>query len=291
VVECVLECQGKIVITGIGKAGAVGRKLAATFSSTGTPALFLHPSEGVHGDLGVVAAPDIVIALSQSGESDEILRLLPTLRAIGATLIAMTGASGSSLASSASLILDTSIEREACPLGLAPTASSIAMMALGDALAMAVMDARGFSKEAFAVYHPAGALGKRLTQRVADVMRTGNRIATVSPDTTILEAMFRIGEAGAGAALVLTEDGVLVGLLTDGDIRRLIVSDRSSLDSIVELHMNARPVVICGNPLLAEALESLEYPNRKPGELPVVDADGRPVGVLNLKDLMQIGEA
>lgn len=288
-VDHVLHCRGRIITTGIGKAGAIARKIAATLSSTGTPAIFLHPAEGVHGDLGVVGAEDTVLAFSYSGESDEVVRLLPSLRRIGVPLIAITGSPSSTLASGAAIIIDAAISSEACGLGLAPTTSTTVMLALGDALALTVMDARGFTKDDFALYHPAGALGRRLTLRTSDVMRTGSQVAIVHLETVVRDTLFTITRAGAGAAFVIDDDGVLQGLLTDGDLRRALLNDPSTLDRSTGEVMNPHPLVIQGDPLAAEALSILEKSERRPGEAPVVDSDGRPVGCLMLKDLLRCG--
>lgn len=288
-VQIILNCEGRVITTGIGKAGAIAQKLAATFSSTGSPALYLHPAEGVHGDLGVVTGEDVVVALSYSGESDEILRLLPTIRRIGPTLIAIAGVRESSLAKVAQVILDVSVAEEACPLGLAPTASTAAMLAMGDALAMAAMEARGFTRDDFARSHPAGALGRRLTLRVSDVMRIGEQIAQVSTDARMLDAIGAITKAGAGAACVVDESGKLVGILTDGDFRRAALHNRDALEQPVMEYITRKPIVIEGDPLAAEALAILEESPRKVGEIPVLDQDGRPVGVVMLKDLVRAG--
>lgn len=288
-VGMLLGCDGRVVTTGVGKAGAIARKLAATLASTGTPALFLHPAEGVHGDLGVVTGEDVVVALSYSGESDEVVRLLPPLAQIGACIIALVGNPQSTLGRSAAVVLDVSVAEEACPLSLAPTASAIAMLALGDALAMSVMDVRGFTREDFARCHPAGALGRRLTLRVSNVMRTGDQMAVVPRSARLLDAMFAITKAGAGVAFVVDDAGKLSGLITDGDIRRAITADRESLDRACEDVMVRNPLVIEGDILAAEALEILQESPRRPGDAPVVDADRRPIGLLMLKDLLRAG--
>jgi len=288
-VRMLVGCEGRVVTTGVGKAGAIARKLAATLASTGTPALYLHPAEGVHGDLGVVTGQDVVLALSYSGESDEVVRLLPSLAQIGACIIALAGNPDSSLARAAAVVLDVSVAEEACPLSLAPTASAIAMLALGDALAMAAMEERGFTREDFARYHPAGALGRRLTLRVSHVMRTGEQMAIVPASARLVEAMFAITKAGAGVAFVIDSEGKLTGLITDGDIRRAITRDRDSLDRSCEEVMVRNPLVIEGDILAAEALQIMEDSPRRPGDAPVVDSDRRPIGLLMLKDLLRAG--
>jgi arabinose-5-phosphate isomerase len=287
--DLLLACKGRAVTTGIGKAGAVARKAAATLASTGTPALYLHPAEGVHGDLGAVTPDDVVLALSYSGESDEVSRILPTLRRIGAPIIAVTGSNASTLGAAAVLVLDVSVEREACPLGLAPTTSAVAMLSMCDALAMAVMEARGFTREDFALYHPAGALGRRLTLRVADVMRSGEQMAVTSQNVLLRDALFAITRAHAGAAFLTDEAGKLTGLLTDGDVRRVILADRDALDLPAYTVMNRSPLTIAGNILAADALSILQESPKRPGEAPVIDAEGRPVGLLMIKDLLRSG--
>ncbi len=288
-VEMLIGCRGRVVTTGMGKAGAVARKMASTLASTGTPALYLHPAEGVHGDLGVVTGQDVVLALSYSGESDEVIRLLPTLNRIGACIIALAGNRASTLARAAAIVLDVSIAEEACPLSLAPTASAIAMLALGDALAMAAMELRGFTREDFALNHPAGALGRRLTLRVSDVMRTGEQMAVVQSAARLVDAMFAITKAGAGVAFIVDSEQKLAGLVTDGDIRRAVTSDRESLDRPCEEVMVRNPLVIEGDILAAEALQILEESPRRPGDAPVVDSDRKPIGLLMLKDLLRAG--
>ncbi|MCC6731221.1 MAG: KpsF/GutQ family sugar-phosphate isomerase [Chthonomonadales bacterium] len=288
-VEMLLTCHGRIVTTGVGKAGAIARKSAATLASTGTPALFLHPAEAVHGDLGVVTPDDVVIAYSYSGESDEVVRLLPTLRRIGAPLIAACGVPSSTLAMAADVVLDVGVEGEACPLGLAPTTSAAAMLAMGDALALAAMEARGFTRERFALYHPAGALGRRLTLRVSDVMRVGDQLAIVDGGASVRDTLFAITRARAGAAFIVDEHGTLAGILTDGDLRRALLRDVGSLDRPASEVMNREPLVVAGDPLAVEALTILEESPRRPGEAPVVDSDGRPVGMIMLKDLLRSG--
>jgi len=288
-VAMILDCRGRLVVTGMGKSGAIGRKLAGTFCSTGTPSLFLHPAEGIHGDLGMVTGQDVVLALSNSGESEEITKILPALTRIGATLIAMVGRRESTLAQYAQVVLDVSVDCEACPLDLAPTASTTAALALGDALALAVMEARRFTKEDYALFHPGGALGRRLLLRVADVMRTGSAVAVVGEDVRLLEVLFAITRAGAGAACVVDGTGALSGIITDGDVRRALLADpTSALDRIAREVMNAGPKTISPDRLATEGLRMMEGPPKQIGEMPVLE-DGRPVGMLMLKDLVAAG--
>lgn len=288
-VQMILSCKGRVVTTGMGKSGAIARKLAATFASTGTPSFFLHPAEGVHGDLGMVTAGDVVLALSTSGETDELLAILPALKRIGVQLIAMVGRVDSTLAQAAEVVLDVSVEREACPFNLAPTASAAAMLAMGDALAMTVMQERRFTPEDFAVFHPAGTLGRRLLLRVHDVMRTGDNVAVVPKDHPLRDVLFAITRANAGAACIVNEDGTLAGIITDGDIRRHLLQDVANLDRPAEQLMTRTPYVIEGNPLAVEALHLFESLPVKIGEMPVLDAQRRPIGMLMLKDLLRTG--
>jgi arabinose-5-phosphate isomerase len=283
-----LDCRGRVVVTGMGKSGMIARKIAATLASTGTPALFLHPAEGVHGDLGMVAAGDVVLALSYSGENDEVLAILPILKRLGIRLIALTGSMGSTLAQHSEVTLDVSVPREACPHNMAPTSSTTAALALGDALALAVMRARRFTPEQFAFFHPAGALGRRLLLRVGDVMRTGDGIARVSPETTVHDALFAMTKALAGAANVLDVERRFLGLLTDGDIRRLLLTDEAALRRPIRavMHTGARPTA--PDRLVTEALAEMEKPPPI-SEMPVLDAERRLVGVLNLKDIVKAG--
>jgi arabinose-5-phosphate isomerase len=288
VVDRLLCCEGRVVTTGIGKSGAIARKGAATLASTGTPALYLHPAEGVHGDLGMVTGQDVVVALSYSGETDEVLAMLPALKRLGVPLVAITGKIGSTLATAADLVLDVAVEREACPLNLAPTTSTTAMLGLLDALAVAVMGARRFSRENYALFHPAGSLGRRLLLRVRDLMRVGERMACCAPEATLRDALFAITRAQGGCVFAVDSAGKFVGLLTDGDIRRLLLADESALRRPVAEVLNRGPRTIGPERLVSEALAVME---RHPpcGELPVLDADRRAVGVLNLKDIARAG--
>ena len=288
-VEMILRCQGRVVTTGMGKAGAIARKIAATLASTGTPALFLHPAEGVHGDLGAVTREDVVLALSYSGESDEIVRILPTLKRIGSPIIAICGNNQSTLSRASKIWLNCHVESEACPLGLAPTTSAIAMLSLGDALSLVAMEARGFTREDFALYHPAGTLGRRLIMRVSDVMRTGDLMSISKINTVLREVLFDITRAGAGASFIVDDSGKLVGIITDGDVRRVLLKDNDALDRPAGDVMGRNPLTIEGDLLAVEALSILEESPRRPGEAPVVDDEGKPVGLLMLKDLLRAG--
>jgi arabinose-5-phosphate isomerase len=286
--KLILACRGRVVVTGIGKSGAIARKIAATLASTGTPALFLHPAEGVHGDLGMVTRGDVVLALSYSGESDEIVAILPVLKRLDVKLIVMTGKVRSTAGEQADVVLDIAVPREACPLNLAPTASTTAALAMGDALALAVMAERRFTKEEFALFHPAGALGRRLLLRVGDLMRTDDMLATVTVAASVREALFAITRARAGAVNVVDDEGRLIGLLTDGDIRRLLIQDEEALGRAVADVLNPRPRTTTAERLVSEALPRMEeFPPIT--EMPVLDADRRVIGVLNLGDIVKAG--
>ncbi|HCU35229.1 MAG TPA: hypothetical protein DGT21_07125 [Armatimonadetes bacterium] len=286
----ILESPGRTVLCGIGKSGAVARKLAGTFASTGTPAFFLHPAEAIHGDLGMVCDADIVIMLSNSGETDELVRILPALRRRGVRIIAVCGEHSSTLAQEAEAIIDSAIECEACPLGLAPTASTATMMALGDALAMAVMHMRGFSVEDFAASHPGGALGRRLLSRVSDAMHAGQETPRVAPSTTVLQCLLTMSHASVrGVVVVVDEAGRMQGLFTDGDLRRLMQSGENRdelMDRPVSEVMTANPVSVRPETLATEALRIME--TREIDNLPVVDGDGIVAGVVDIQDLMKL---
>ncbi len=288
-VELILECKGRLVITGMGKSGAIGRKLAGTFSSTGTPSLFLHPAEGVHGDLGMVTGDDVLLALSYSGESDEMTSILPVIARIGAKIISIVGNKSSTLARYSESVLDVEVEREACPMNLAPTASTTAQLAMGDTLAIAVMQVRRFTKEDYARIHPAGSLGRRLLLRVSDVMRTGDALAIVGEDATLHDVLFGITRAGAGSACIIDGTGKLAGFITDGDIRRSLLKDEGALKSRASDAMNRAPMTVDSERLAAEGLGMMDNGERQIGEIPVVDEHGHPIGVLMLKDLLKAG--
>ena len=286
-VKLMLACKGKVVVTGMGKPGFIGQKISATLSSTGTPSLYLHPADAIHGDLGRVTKDDVVIAISNSGETEEIIRLLPTLKKIGARIIGMVGSKGSTLAGYSDVVLDIAVRKEACPLNLAPTASTTAMLAMGDALAIALLEQRGFKEEDFAFYHPGGALGKRLLLKVEDIMRTGKNNPVVKEGAKVKEVLLKITGARAGSASVVNRRGVLTGIFTDGDLRRHLETDPALPNRRVDQVMTKRPVTISQNMLAADAFRILR--ERKIDEIPVVDKDGRPVGLIDVQDLLKAG--
>lgn len=289
--SAVYRCRGSVIVTGMGKAGLVGQKLAATLASTGTTAFPLHPAEAVHGDLGRVRRGDVVIALSQSGETEEVLRLIPALRRLGALLVAITERPGSALGQQADVCVALGPIEEACPLGLAPSASTTAMMAVGDALALLVSRMRDFRAEDFALFHPGGNLGRRLT-RVEDLMRTGAHIRTAVPGETVREVLVRLGGARrrSGAILVIDPDGRLAGIFTDSDLARLFENRREAmLDRPISEVMTPRPVRIEVGATVHEAIECLR--GRKLSELPVVDRGGFLVGLIDVTDLIGLDPA
>ena len=290
-VERILHTTGRVVVTGMGKSGHIGRKIAATLASTGTPAFFLHPAEALHGDLGMVGMGDIVLALSYSGESDELRAILPALKRRASVLIALTGGLESRLALAADIVLDVSVIKEACPLNLAPTTSTTVMLALGDALAVAIMEARGFDSDDYAKLHPAGSLGRRLLLRVSDLMRVEAELAIISETATVRDALFAITRAGAGATCVVNTSGILTGILTDGDVRRFDLEwETEAISRPVSEAMTKTPRTLAPDLLAAEALEHFQRESGKMlGEIPVVDALGKPVGILMLKDIVRAG--
>ena len=283
-VQIILAAPGRVVVTGIGKSGHVGRKLAATLASTGTHAFFVHPAEASHGDMGMIAASDVVIALSNSGEVAEVNALLSPIKRVGAKIIAITGNEQSTLATEADVTLNAGVAEEACPLGLAPTASTAAAMALGDALAMALLEARGFTAEDFARSHPGGSLGRKLLTHVRDVMRTGAAIPTVALDATLGQALFEITGKGMGMTAVLRADGTLAGMFTDGDLRRCLSKVADLNTAKVADFMTLRPITIDPDELAVEAVSLLELERKT--QLLVVKAD-RLVGALHMHDLLR----
>lgn len=289
-VELILSIKGRVIVTGMGKPGYIAQKIAATLMSTGTPAYYLHPAEGIHGDLGMITQHDIVIALSNSGETAEIVNILPTISRIGAPIIAICGNKASTLAKHAVLTLDASVEQEVCPLGLAPTTSTTVELAIGDALAIALMTARKFSASDFAIYHPGGSLGKRLLLTVANVMHADETNPIVNADQTVSQALFTITERGIGATSVIDNQGELLGIITDGDIRRALEKGYDFLDKKVTEIMTKQPMTITADKLASEALFVMEQHKPKPiTVLPVIDKQKHAIGMLHLTDLLRHG--
>lgn len=286
--EWILHCAGRVICCGVGKSGHIANKTAATLASTGSPAFFMHAAEAVHGDLGMVTKDDIMLVYTHSGETDELVRLFPSFKASGAKTILITGRPTSTAARLSDLVLDTGVREEACPNNLAPTTSTTVMIALSDALAISVMEARGFGKEDFARYHPAGALGKRLLLRVEDVMRSHDDIAIASPSNTVLEIMQKIANAGVGAACVVDDSEALIGFITEGDIRRQLLKQPIEIETQAQQFMNTTPSVIEPDLLAIEALEVFQNSPFKIGEMPVVK-NGKVLGLLMLKDLLRSG--
>jgi len=285
--DTLLDCRGRIVVSGMGKSGHIGRKIAATLASTGSPAFFVHPGEASHGDMGMITAGDVVIALSNSGNTAEVVTLLPLIKRLGVPLISITGNPDSTLALAAVANLNTGVEQEACPLNLAPTSSTTTALVMGDALAIALLEARGFSAEDFAFSHPGGSLGRRLLLLVDDIMHAGERMPLVSPDTPLRDALLEMTRKGLGLTGVIDTEGRLAGIFTDGDLRR-------TLDQQIDLHsarihdvMTANCKRVRQGILAAEALKVME--DGKISGLFVVDADDRPVGALNMHDLLRAG--
>jgi arabinose-5-phosphate isomerase len=285
-VELMLRCEGRVVVSGIGKSGHVARKLAATLASTGTPAFFVHPADAGHGDLGMITASDVVVMLSNSGETDELMLLTPHLKRQGAKLIAVTGNEQSSLAQAADIHLDAAVDAEACPLGLAPTASTTAALALGDALALALLDARGFSVEDLARSHPGGALGRRLLTRVADVMRTGAAVPRVRDRASLAEAIVEMTGKGMGMTIVTGDDGRVTGIFTDGDLRRCLGRGGAAMSDAIGGMMTRTPRTIGADRLAADCVVLMETAP-KVTQLVVVDAEGALVGAVHMHDLFR----
>lgn len=287
--ELMLECPGRVVVTGMGKSGHIGKKIAATLASTGTPAMFVHPGEASHGDMGMITAQDVVLALSNSGGTTEVLTLLPLLKRLGISLIAMTGNPASELARGADAHLDVSVNEEACPLGLAPTSSTTVALVLGDALAIALLEARGFTAEDFAFSHPGGALGRKLLLRVEDIMHTGNAIPRVASGTPLAKALLEMSSKALGMTTIQDADGHLIGLFTDGDLRRAIDHGVDIQSADIDQVMTRNPQRVQPGMLAAEALRIME--ERKITALIVVDRDNHPTGVVHLHDILRAGVA
>ncbi len=291
VIKAILACNGRVIVTGMGKSGHVGRKIAASLASTGTPSFFMHPAEAFHGDLGMVTPNDIVLAISNSGESNEVVNILPIIKRIGARIIAMSGRRQSTLGKNSDFFIDISVEREACPFGLAPTASTTATLAMGDAMAMALMASRNFTAQDFAVFHPGGALGRKLLLKVENVMHGKEDNPVIGVHKTAKEALFLMTAKGLGATSVVDENGKFIGLVTDGDIRRSLAKGVEFLNEPVEKLMTKNPVVITKDKMAAEALSIMEKHQPKPiTVLPVVDLNtNEPVGIVHLTDLLRQG--
>jgi arabinose-5-phosphate isomerase len=290
-VEMLLKCKGRVVVTGMGKSGLIGKKIAATLASTGTPALFLHPAEGIHGDLGMVTRGDTVIALSNSGETEELALMLPSLKRLGIKIIALTGNTESTLAKNSDVVIDIGVKEEACPLGLAPTASTTATLAMGDALAVVLLDQRGFKQEDFACFHPGGSLGKKLLLRVRDLMHTGDAVPIVSEETLIKDAIYEISSKKMGITAVLNASGKLVGVISDGDLRRWMEKTEKSGENLLSKKaadiMTRHPKVAKKDSLAAEAVALME--KNSITCLIVSGHDARPEGVIHLHDLLKAG--
>jgi len=286
-IELLAKCRGKVIVTGMGKGGIIGEKISATLSSTGTPSMFLHSAEAIHGDLGRVAKDDVILAISNSGETEEIVRFLPLIKKIGARLIALTGNTRSTLAKYSDVVLDVSVRHEACPMGLAPTASTTVTLAMGDAIAVCLLKKKGFREENFAFYHPGGSLGKKLLLKVDDIMRKGKSNPVVNESALVRDVLYEITEARAGAASVVNKKGRLSGIFTDGDLRRHLENDANLAVKKVKDVMTKGPITISKDCLASEALRILK--EKRIDELPVVDARLRPIGMLDVQDLLKAG--
>lgn len=283
--ELILACSGRVVVTGMGKSGHIGKKIAATFASTGTPAMYVHPGEASHGDIGMITEHDVVIAISNSGSTGEVTLLLPVLKRKNIPLISLTGDQYSELATAATVSLDVSVSEEACPLGLAPTSSTTAALVLGDALAMALLEARGFTRDDFAFSHPGGNLGRRLLVKVQDLMHGGTDIPRVSAETSLIKALLEMSEKGFGLTTVINDDGDLIGVFTDGDLRRTIDSGHNIENTLIGEVMSSNYKFIQPNALAAEAAKLMQDTNVY--VLIVKDENGSLVGILKMHDLLQ----
>lgn len=287
-VELIYNSKGRIIVSGIGKSGIVGRKIVATLNSTGTRSLFLHPAEAMHGDLGVVGQEDVFLALSNSGETDELSSLIPSVRKIGCKIIAFTGDKNSTLAQNSDIVLDVGVEREACPLGLAPTASSTALLAMGDALAVVLLNKKHFNTSDFKKIHPGGTLGQRLSSQVKDIMLTGTSIPRVVEGTSLEGAIREINRLELGAVFIVSSDDILVGIITDGDLRRFLVDNDSVMGKSIEDVMSKNPRTVSPSSPAFDALNIME--KFQITVLPITDSDGRVLGILHLHDILGKGE-
>lgn len=285
--ELILSCKGRVVVVGMGKSGHIGHKIAATLASTGTPAFFVHPAEASHGDMGMITADDIVLALSNSGTTNEIVTLLPLIKRLGLTLISMTGNPDSTLAHAAEVNLDCQVAQEACPLNLAPTSSTTVTLVLGDALAIALLEARGFTPEDFAFSHPGGALGRRLLLKVEHVMHSGDELPAVSRDASLRETLLEMTKKGLGMTLILAPDQTLAGIFTDGDLRRALDKGIDVREASIDALMTHGGKVARPEMLAAEALKIME--DHKISSLPVINEQNQAIGALNMHDLLRAG--
>ncbi len=288
-IDLLYNCKGRVIITGMGKSGLIGRKIAATLTSTGTPSYFLHPAESTHGDSGIITRNDVVIAISNSGETQELLNLLPLIKRFGVSMIGMTGKTNSTLANSSDVVLDISVEREACPLNKAPTASTTATLAMGDALAVCLLEKRGFSEEDFLVFHPSGALGKGFLYRVEDLMLTGEKLPLAKENERFVDVIEIISSHKLGMAMIINDQGELTGVLTDGDIRRTLMKHNNIQSLIIKDVMTQNPKRISKSDYGASALHLMEKYSIT--ALAVVDTDNRPIGVIHIHDLLKAGVA
>jgi arabinose-5-phosphate isomerase len=287
IIKLLAGIKGRVIVTGMGKPGFIAQKVSATMSSTGTPSLYLHPAEALHGDLGRVTAEDVVLAFSNSGETEEVIKLIPIIKKIGAKIVAVTGNLKSSLAVNSDFVIDSSVDKEADPMGLAPTTSTTVMLAWGDALAVALLEKKNFKPKDFALYHPGGALGKRLLLRVEDIMRPKGETPIVNENAKIKDVLLKITKMHAGCAIVVTSKKKLVGIFTDGDLRRYFEEGEDLLKRKVKEVMTKSPITITQERLAAEAFDILR--DKEIDEIPVVDAKGHPVGILDVQDILKAG--
>lgn len=287
-IDVIYSSRGKVVVTGMGKSGLVGKKIAATLASTGTPAFFLHPAEASHGDLGMVTSDDVIIAITNSGETDELVQLIPFLKRFNVTLIALTGNQSSTVSKAADVTLDVSVKEEACPLGIVPTASTTAALAMGDAIAVALLVRRGFKEEDFACYHPRGSIGKKLFIKVRDLMHSGPALPLISPHTSMTEAVMEISSKRLGIVVIIADDKVILGIITDGDVRRGIEKwGKNFFDMTAEAVMTRNPKMISGDELAAKALSIMEHNSIT--VLLVPDEKGRISGAIHFHDILKQG--
>lgn len=288
-IDILYNCRGRVIITGMGKSGHIGKKIAATLSSTGTPSYFLHPAESTHGDSGLITREDVVIAISNSGETAELLNLLPLIERFGIPLIAMTGKLNSTLAQKSAVVLDISVEKEACPLGKAPTASTTATLAMGDAVAICLLKKRGFTEEDFLMFHPSGALGKGVLYKVSDMMIEGDSLPIVEENTTFHKTISIISEKKLGTAIIINNSGIMTGVLTDGDIRRILLKYENTAGLLAKDVMTRNPKTIKKSDLAAKALHIME--KHSITSLVVCDEENHPIGMIHIHDLLKAGVA